>query len=192
MNIKEIIERLKKYIYQDNLISFFIILLLLQYISLYFEKVSSIVIFQPVILTAIYAYINTELQNGMYIFLMSGIIASVIPYILWNLLNKRINHIWLNTSSALLCTLIMNLFNCFSTSAVGYAFSSTLLIPKLGQGFLFSYLTAAIFSILFIEIYDAVFASNLIRKTLEEPIHSSSISHVNSNFISSNDPESAA
>lgn len=171
MNIKEIIERLKLYIYEENLISFFIILLILQYISMYFEKVSTIIIFQPVIVTAIYTYINTELQNGMYIFLMAGLIASLIPYILWNLLNKRINHIWLNTSSALLSALMMKLFGCFSPPAVGYAFSSTVLIPKLGQGFLFSYLTAAIFSILFIEIYDAVFASNLIRKTLEEPIH---------------------
>ncbi len=172
MSTEQIIRSAENYIYQERMISFFIIVLLIQYISLYFEKVSTIVIFQPVIVSAIYHYINSEIKNGMYVFLMSGLIASVIPYILWKLLNKRINHIWLNTSSALLCILIMDLMGCLSTSAVGYAFSSTLLIPEIGQGFLFSYLLAAIFSIAFIEIYDAVFASNIIRTKIESPIHS--------------------
>lgn len=181
----EIIEKAKKYIYEENLISFFIIILLIQYISLYFEKVSTIVIFQPVIVTAIYTYINTEIKEGMYIFLMSGLIASIIPYILWILLNKKINHILLNTTSAILCTLTMDLFGCFATSAIGYAFSSTMLIPKIGQGFLFSYLLAAIFSIAFIEIYDQVFASKFIRKRLHP------VSTTKMKFISNKDPESA-
>ena len=167
-----VIEKSERYIYQENLISFFIIVLILQYISLYFKKISSVILFQPVIVTAIYTYINTELKEGIYIFLMSGLIASTIPYVLWVLLNKKINHIWLNTTSALLCTLIMDLMGCFSTSAIGYAFSSTLLIPEIGQGFLFSYLLASIFAIAFIEIYDAVFATNFIRNRLETAIHS--------------------
>lgn len=181
-----VIKKSERYIYQENLISFFIIVLILQYISLYFKKISSIIIFQPVIVTAIYTYINTELKEGIYIFLMSGLIASTIPYVLWVLLNKKINHIWLNTTSALLCTLIMDLMGCFSTSAIGYAFSSTLLIPEIGQGFLFSYLLASIFAIAFIEIYDAVFASNFIRNRLETAIHSTK-----KKFISNSDPQSA-
>ena len=176
----EIIEQIKRYIYEENLFSFFIILILIQYISLYFEKLSTIVIFQPVIVTAIYTYINTEIKEGMYIFLMGGFIASIIPYVLWILLNKKINHIWLNTTSAILCALLMDLVGCFSTSAIGYAFSSTVLIPKIGQGFLFSYLLAAIFSIAFIEIYNQVFASKIIHKKL----HST-----NPKFISKNEPE---
>lgn len=184
-----IIEKSKRYIYQENLISFFIILLLIQYISLYFNKISSIVIFQPVIVTAIYTYINTELKEGMYILLMSGLIASVIPYILWKLLNDKINHIWLNTASALVSTLIMDLLGCFSTSALGYAFSSTMLIPKIGKGFLFSYLLASIFAIAFVEIYDAIFASPFIRNRLESAIHS--IPDTKRKFISKSDPQSA-
>ena len=85
----------------------------------------------------------------------------------------------------------MDLFGCFSTSAIGYAFSSTVLIPEIGLGFLFSYLLAAIFSIAFIEIYNAVFFSKLISKTLdlELPIHS--IPNTKPKFTSSNDPQSA-
>ena len=181
----EIIEQIKRYIYEENLFSFFIILILIQYISLYFEKLSTIVIFQPVIVTAIYTYINTEIKEGMYIFLMGGFIASIIPYVLWILLNKKINHIWLNTTSAILCTLIMDLLGCFSTSAIGYAFSSTILIPKIGQGFLFSYLLAAIFSIAFIEIYNQVFASKIIHKKLH------SIPTTKTKFISNTEPDSA-
>jgi hypothetical protein len=64
----ELIENIKRYIYEENLFSFFIILIFIQYISLYFEKISTIVIFQPVIVTAIYSYINTEIKEGMYIF----------------------------------------------------------------------------------------------------------------------------
>ena len=120
---------------------------------------------------------------------MSGLIASTIPYVLWVLLNKKINHIWLNTTSALLCTLIMDLMGCFSTSAIGYAFSSTLLIPEIGQGFLFSYLLASIFAIAFIEIYDAVFATNFIRNRLETAIHS--IPDTKKKFISKLDSQSA-
>jgi hypothetical protein len=180
----EIIEKIKQYLYEENLFSFFIILLFLQFISLYFEKISTIVIFQPVIVTAIYTYINTEIKEGMYIFLMGGLIASIIPYVLWILLNKKINHIWLNTTSAILCTLIMDLFGCFSTSAIGYAFSSVVLIPKIGQSFLFSYLLAAIFSIAFIEIYNQLFASNIIHTKLH------SIPTTNMKFISSKDPQS--
>jgi hypothetical protein len=120
---------------------------------------------------------------------MSGLIASVIPYILWKLFNKQINHIWLNTTSAIICTLIMDLMGCFSTSAIAYAFSSTLLIPEIGQGFLFSYLLAAIFSIAFIEIYDAVIASKLVRKKIESPIHS--IPDTKPKFTSKKDPQSA-
>ena len=186
----EIIEKMKQYIYQEKIFSFFIIIIFIQYISLYFENISTIVIFQPVIVTAIYTYINTNRKNGMYIFLMSGLIASIIPYVLWVLLNKKINHIWLNTTSAILCTLLMDLFGCFATSAIGYAFSSTILIPKIGPGFLFSYLLAAIFSIAFIEIYDAVFASNLISKNLELPLHSS-IPDTKSKFIFNTNPQSA-
>ena len=171
MNTNEIIKKAEKYIYDENLISFFILLLIIQYLSLYLEKTSSIVIFQPVIVTAIYTYINTELQNGIYIFLMSGVIASVIPYVLWKLLNKKVSNIWLNTSAALLSTLVMDMMGCLSTSAIGYAFSSTVLIPEIGNGFLFSYLVAAIFSIVFIEMYDTVFASKFISKKLESPIH---------------------
>jgi hypothetical protein len=182
----ELIENIKRYIYEENLFSFFIILIFIQYISLYFEKISTIVIFQPVIVTAIYSYINTEIKEGVYIFLMSGLIASIIPYILWTLLSKKINHIWLNTTSAILCTLIMDLFGCFSTSAIGYAFSSAVLIPEIGQGFLFSYLLAAIFSIALIEIYDRVFASKIIHKRLH------SIPTTNLKFISSKDPQSGA
>jgi len=162
----EIIEKIKQYLYEKNLLSFFIILIFLQYISLYFEKISTIVIFQPVIVSGIYSYINTEIKQGMYIFLMGGVIASIIPYVLWMLLNKKINHIWLNTTSAILSALIMDLLGCFSTSAIGYAFSSTVLIPEIGPGFLFSYLLAAIFSIAFIEIYDQIFASKIIHKKL--------------------------
>jgi hypothetical protein len=114
---------------------------------------------------------------------MGGLIASIIPYVLWISLNKKINHIWLNTTSAILCALIMDLLGCFSTSAIGYAFSSTTLIPEIGQGFLFSYLLAAIFSIAFIEIYNQLFASKIIRKRLH--------STTNKKFISSTDPESA-
>jgi len=162
----EIIEKIKQYLYEKNLLSFFIILIFLQYISLYFEKISTIVIFQPVIVGGIYSYINTEIKQGMYIFLIGGVIASIIPYVLWMLLNKKINHIWLNTTSAILSALIMDLLGCFSTSAIGYAFSSAVLIPEIGPGFLFSYLLAAIFSIAFIEIYDQIFASKFIRKKL--------------------------
>lgn len=183
----EIIEKIKQFIYQEKLFSFFIIIILIQYISLYFEKFSTIVIFQPVIVTAIYTYINTEIQTGMYIFLMSGLVASIIPYVLWILLNKKINNIWLNTTSALLCALIIDLLGCFSTSAIGYAFSSTVLIPEIGSGFLFSYLLAAIFSIAFIEIYDAVFASNFISKKIELPLHSNN----KLKFISSKNSQSA-
>lgn len=154
--------------------------------SLYLEKTLAIVVFQPVIVTAIYTYINTELQNGIYIFLMSGVIASVIPYVLWKLLNKKVSNIWLNTSSALLSTLVMDMMGCLSTSAIGYAFSSTVLIPEIGRGFLFSYLVAVIFSIVFIEIYDTVFASKTISKTLESPIH-----NTKNKFISATDPQSA-
>ena len=179
----EIIEKIKHYFYEENLFSFFIILIFIQYISLYFEKISAIVIFQPVIVTAIYTYINTEIKEGMYIFLMSGVIASIIPYVLWILLNKKINHIWLNTTSAILCALVMDLIGCFSTSAIGYAFSSTVLIPEIGQGFLFSYLLAAIFSIALIEIYNQVVASKFIHQKL----HST-----NPKFISTNDPDSGA
>lgn len=189
MSNEKIIIIAENYIYKERLVSFFIIVLFIQYISLYFEKVSSVLIFQPVIVTAIYTYINTEIKNGMYVFLMSGLIASVIPYVLWKLLNKQINHIWLNSSSAFVCTLIMDLMGCFSTSAIAYAFSSTMLIPKIGQGFLFSYLLAAIFSIAFIEIYNAVIASNLIRTKLELPIHS--IHSTNLKFTSKKDPQSA-
>ena len=191
MSIKteKIIEKAKMYIYEESLISFFIILLLIQYISLYFEKISSVIIFQPVMVSAIYTYINTELKEGVYILLMSGLIASVIPYILWTLLNKKINHIWLNTTSALLCTLIMDLFGCFSTSAIGYAFASMTLIPKIGQGFLFSYLAAAIFSIACIEIYDAVFASKFLKRRLETSIHS--VPATKPKFTSKQDPQSA-
>jgi hypothetical protein len=181
----EIIEQLKRYIYEENLFSFFIILIIIQYISLYFENISTIVIFQPVIVTAIYTYINTEIKEGLYIFLMGGFIASIIPYVLWILLNKKINHIWLNTTSAIVCALIMDLLGCFSTSAIGYAFSSTRLIPEIGQGFLFSYLLAAIFSIALIEIYDQVFASKLISKRLH------SIPTTNKKFISNTEPDSA-
>ena len=184
-----VIEKSERYIYQENLISFFIIVLILQYISLYFKKISSVILFQPVIVTAIYTYINTELKEGIYIFLMSGLIASTIPYVLWVLLNKKINHIWLNTTSALLCTLIMDLMGCFSTSAIGYAFSSTLLIPEIGQGFLFSYLLASIFAIAFIEIYDSIFATNFIRNRLETAIHS--IPDTKKKFISKLDSQSA-
>lgn len=189
MSAEKIIEKAENYIYQENLISFFIIVLIIQYISLYFEKVSTIVIFQPVIVTAIYTYINSEIKNGIYIFLMSALIASIIPYILWKLFNKRINHIWLNTSSAIVCTLMMDLMGCFSTSAIAYAFSSTVLIPEIGQGFLFSYLIAAIFSIAFIEIYDAVFGANLSSKKIELPIHS--IPDTKSKFTSNKDLQSA-
>ena len=187
----EIIEKIKRYIYEEDLFSFFIILILIQYISLYFEKISTIVIFQPVIITAIYTYINTEIKEGVYIFLMSGLIASIIPYVLWILLNKKINHIWLNTTSAILCTLIMDLLGCFSTSAIGYAFSSTMLIPEIGKGFLFSYLLAAIFSIASIEIYNQVFASKLISKRLklESSIHS--IPTTNKKYFSNTEPDSA-
>ena len=87
----------------------------------------------------------------------------------------------------------MDLFGCFATSAIGYAFSSTVLIPQIGQGFLFSYLLAAIFSIAFIEIYDAVFASKFISKRLklESSIHSHSIPTANLKFIYRKDPQSA-
>jgi hypothetical protein len=175
---QEILEKAKNFIYQENLISFFIILLLIQCISLYFEKISDIQMFQPVIVSSIYTYINTELKTGIYIFLMSGIIASVIPFILWHLLNKKINHIWLNTASALLCTLLMDLLGCFSTSAIGYAFSSTVLIPKIGQGFLFSYILAAISAIIFIEIYYAIFGTIFIRKNVESSTHSNKYSPI--------------
>ena len=84
-------------------------------------------------------------------------------YVLWKLLNKKVSNIWLNTSSALLSTLVMDMMGCLSTSAIGYAFSITVLIPEIGNGFLFSYLVAAIFSI--------VFASKIISKKLESPIH---------------------
>ena len=57
--MSEIIEKIKQYFDEENLFSFFIILIFIQYISLYFEKISAIVIFQPVIVTAIYSYINT-------------------------------------------------------------------------------------------------------------------------------------
>ena len=184
-----IIDKLKTYIYQENLISFFVILVLLQYISLYFKKISSVVIFQPVIVTAIYSYINSQLKNGIYILLMSGLIASIVPYLLWQLLNKKINHIWLNSMSALLSTLLMDLFGCFSTSAIGYAFSSTILIPDIGRGFLFSYLIMAIFTIFFIEIYDAVFASIFFRNKFESPLHSMPSSVLK--FNSSSDSQSA-
>lgn len=177
----EIIEQIKQYLYEYNLFSFFIILIFIQYISLYFEKISTIVIFQPVIVTAIYSYINTEIKEGVYVFLMSGVIASIIPYVLWILLNKKINHIWLNTTSAILCALVMDLVGCFSAAAIGYAFSSTVLIPKIGPGFLFSYLLAAIFSIALIELYDQVFASKIIHNKL----HS-----LNPNIISKNEPDS--
>jgi hypothetical protein len=187
----ELIENIKRYIYEEKLFSFFLIIIFIQYISLYFKNFSTIVIFQPVIVTAIYIYINTEIKDGMYIFLMGGLIASIIPYVLWTLFNKKINHIWLNTTSAVLCTLIMDLLGCFSLSAIAYAFSSTALIPKIGQGFLFSYLLAAIFSIAFIKIYDVVFSSKLISKmlVLELPMHS--IPNTKTKFISSKDPQSA-
>ena len=79
----------------------------------------------------------------------------------------------------------MDLLGCFSTSAIGYAFSSTILIPKIGQGFLFSYLLAAIFSIAFIEIYNQVFASKIIHKKLH------SIPTTKTKFISNTEPDSA-
>ena len=120
---------------------------------------------------------------------MSGLIASVIPYVLWKLLHKKINHILLNTTAALACTLLMDLFGCFSTSAIGYAFSSTALIPKIGQGFLVSYLAAAIFTIVFIEIYDRLIASKFIGAKLESSIHS--IPSTKPKFISNKDPQSA-
>jgi uncharacterized membrane protein len=111
---------------------------------------------------------------------MSGVIASSIPYVLWMLLNKKINHIWLNTASAILCALVMDLVGCFSPSAIGYAFSSTVKIPEIGPGFLFSYLLAAIFSIALIEIYNEVVASKIINKKL----------HVTTpNIISKNEPD---
>ena len=186
MNTNEIIEKAKKNIYDESLISFFILLLSIQYLSHYLEKILAIGIFHPVIVPAIYTYINTEIQNGIYIFLMSGVIASVIPYVLWKLLNKKVSNIWLNTSSALLSTLVMNIMGCLSTSAIGYAFSSTTLIPEIGQGFLFSYLVAVIFSIVFIEIYNTLFASKFISKTLESPIHTTK-----QKFISARDLQSA-
>jgi hypothetical protein len=189
MSNENIIIRAETYIYKESLISFFIIVLIIQYISLYFEKVSSVLIFQPVIVPAIYTYINSEIKNGIYIFLMSGLIASVIPYVLWKLFNKQINHIWLNTTSAIVCTLVMDLMGCFSTSAIGYAFSSTVLIPEIGQGFLFSYLIAAIFSIAFIEIYDKVFDFKLVRSKLELPIHSRV--NIKPKFTSNKDSQSA-
>ena len=84
--LMNVVEKAKTFIYEEKLVSFFLIVLFIQYISLYFKKVSTVVIFQPVIVSAIYTYINTELQNGIYIFLMSGLIASIIPFILWKLL----------------------------------------------------------------------------------------------------------
>ena len=183
-----VVEKAKTFIYEEKLVSFFLIVLFIQYISLYFKKVSTVVIFQPVIVSAIYTYINTELQNGIYIFLMSGLIASIIPFILWKLLSKRIPHILLNTTSAFVCTLIMDLLGCFSTSASVYAFSSTALIPEIGNGFLFSYLLAAIFAIAFIEIYDFAISSTIVHKTFGS-IHS--IPSTKPKFVSKTDPQSA-
>jgi len=185
-----VVEKAKMFIYEENLVSFFLIILFIQYISLYFEKESSAIIFQPVIVGAIYTYINTEVKNGMYILLMSGLIASVVPFLLWKLFSKFIPHIALNTASAFACILIMDLLNCFSTSAIGYAFSSTVLIPQIGDGFLFSYLLAAMFAIVFIEIYDHIIASKFIHKKLGSSIHA--IPSTKPKFISNTDPQSAA
>jgi hypothetical protein len=136
---------------QKHLIVFVIVILLLQYVSIYLEKNFNLTLFRIPLVTGAYLFLATDITAYQY--LKDAIICTVIAYLIFIFCNKRFSDVIVTTATIFAVTFAMFYSsNAISVPSIAYAISGVKLIPKLGYNFILYYLYAVAFVIAVIYI----------------------------------------
>ena len=135
-----------------KILSFLTTITALQLISHSFK---SCVLFHMATAAGIWYYLQGE--NSLYVFVMSSIIASVVAFLLYQLLNTRKHHpvlkifLQLLSNGVIVVTLLS--FGVFNIPALSYAFTASSLVPEMGLSYIYSYVSGCLLSVGILAIF---------------------------------------
>lgn len=137
---KNFFDTIKNY----NLLFFTIIMIPFQLISISLSPYS-IRIYDPATIMALYCFINLPIT--IYELIMSGIISTIVSYVIYKILiqiSPKINVLLFNILTIFFVLTIMSIFNCIFMPALAYTLLSYVNIKQDTFDYLSSYIVATI------------------------------------------------
>jgi hypothetical protein len=155
---------------QNHVISFLIIIITLQSIGVYISTKTKYDTspFRIPLVIGTYVYLTQQITPIQY--LTSGLICSVLAFIIFKLCCKVFNSIIIETIT-IFCIIFAMLFvnNLVHIASIAYAMTGITLIPKLGYNYILYYLYGILFVIALVQILTLIH-NNLLPNSVKSKI----------------------